>query len=238
MTIANIQDFRTNTARKLVEGTDRAQTARPDAASVVAAVKGVPAETEARGFALYLGVDEATAQANGTSLTEIASALKRTFAELVPSAANETYAAVALAPKGAGGRNVDLVRTALRDPRAIDQVREPESDLPAITVDFKRKRVYKNGINTQVTNKEFLLFAYLIENEGQVITRTRLVAVTNGGFDSEDSSNSNKDAVTERTIDVHVRRLRAKIEGYEDVIRAVRGRGYIFEQHPDVLVEL
>jgi DNA-binding response OmpR family regulator len=43
--------------------------------------------------------------------------------------------------------------------------------------------------------------------------------------------------VTERTIDVHVRRLRAKIEGYEDIIRAVRGQGYLFEQHPDVLVE-
>jgi DNA-binding winged helix-turn-helix (wHTH) protein len=234
MTIANIQDFRTNTARKLVEATDRAQAVRPEAANPIAAV---PTETEARGFALYLGVDEATAQANGTSLTEIASALKRTFAELVPSAANETFAAVALAPKGIGGRNVDVVRTALRDPRAIDQLREPESDLPAITVDLKRKRVYKNGINAEVTNKEFLLFAYLIENEGQVITRAQLVAVTNGGSDSE-GSDTNKEAVTERTIDVHVRRLRAKIEGYEDVIRAVRGRGYTFEQHPDVLVEL
>jgi DNA-binding winged helix-turn-helix (wHTH) protein len=234
MTIANIQDFRTNTARKLVESTGRAQPVRPEAANPIAAV---PTETEARGFALYLGVDEATAQANGTSLSEIASALKRTFAELVPSAANETYAAVALAPKGIGGRNVDVVRTALRDPRAIDQLREPESDLPAITVDLKRKRVYKNGINAEVTNKEFLLFAYLIENDGQVVTRAQLVAVTNGGFDGE-SSAANKDAVTERTIDVHVRRLRAKIAGYEDVIRAVRGRGYIFEQHPDVLVEL
>ncbi|MFM1973964.1 MAG: hypothetical protein RLZZ345_1048 [Actinomycetota bacterium] len=229
MTIANIQDFRTNTARKLVESTDRTQTTSPVAA--------VPAETEARGFALYLGVDEATALANGTSLTEIASALKRTFAELVPSAANETYAAVALAPKGIGGRNVDVVRTALRDPRALDQVRQPENDLPAITVDLKRKRIYKNGINAEVTNKEFLLFAFLIENEGQVISRAQLVAATNGGFDGE-GSDANKDAVTERTIDVHVRRLRSKIEGYEDVIRAVRGRGYIFEQHPDVLVEL
>ena len=234
MTIANIQDFRTNTARKLVEATDRAQAARTEAGNPIAAV---PTETEARGFALYLGVDEATARANGTSLTEIASALKRTFAELVPSAANETYSAVALAPKGIGGRNVDVVRTALRDPRAVDQLREPESDLPAITVDLKRKRVYKNGINAEVTNKEFLLFAYLIENEGQVVTRAQLVTVTNGGFDSE-GSDSNKEAVTERTIDVHVRRLRAKIEGYEDVIRAVRGRGYTFEQHPDVLVEL
>jgi hypothetical protein len=214
MTIANLQDFRTKSATP----------ASAAASSLIA----VPAETEARGFALYLGIDEATAQAHGTSLTEIASALKRTFAELVPSAANQTYAAVALAPKGAGGRSVDVVRTALRDPRAIDQLREPESDLPAITVDLRRKRVYKNGINAEVTNKEFLLLRYLIENEGKIVSRATLVEATSG---------ADADDITERTIDVHVRRLRAKIEGYEDIIRAVRGQGYLFEQHPDVLVE-
>jgi len=214
MTIANLQDFRTKSA-----------TPTSAAASSLTAV---PAETEARGFALYLGIDEATAQAHGTSLTEIASALKRTFAELVPSAANQTYAAVALAPKGAGGRSVDVVRTALRDPRAIDQLREPESELPAITVDLRRKRVYKNGVNAEVTNKEFLLLRYLIENEGKIVSRATLVEATSG---------ADADDITERTIDVHVRRLRAKIEGYEDIIRAVRGQGYLFEQHPDVLVE-
>mgnify|MGYP002654337613 CR=1 FL=1 len=214
MTIANLQDFRTKSATP--------------ASSAASSLIAVPAETEARGFALYLGIDEATAQAHGTSLTEIASALKRTFAELVPSAANQTYAAVALAPKGAGGRSVDVVRTALRDPRAIDQLREPENDLPAITVDLRRKRVYKNGINAEVTNKEFLLLSYLIENEGKIVSRATLVEATSG---------ADADDITERTIDVHVRRLRAKIEGYEDIIRAVRGQGYLFEQHPDVLVE-
>jgi hypothetical protein len=214
MTIANLQDFRTKSATP----------ASAAASSLIA----VPAETEARGFALYLGIDEATAQAHGTSLTEIASALKRTFAELVPSAANQTYAAVALAPKGAGGRSVDVVRTALRDPRAIDQLREPENELPAITVDLRRKRVYKNGINAEVTNKEFLLLSYLIENEGKIVSRATLVEATSG---------ADADDITERTIDVHVRRLRAKISGYEDIIRAVRGQGYLFEQHPDVLVE-
>jgi hypothetical protein len=214
MTIANLQDFRTKSATP--------------ASAATSSLIAVPAETEARGFALYLGIDEATAQAHGTSLTEIASALKRTFAELVPSAANQTYAAVALAPKGAGGRSVDVVRTALRDPRAIDQLREPESDLPAITVDLRRKRVYKNGINAEVTNKEFLLLRYLIENEGKIVSRATLVEATSG---------ADADDITERTIDVHVRRLRAKISGYEDIIRAVRGQGYLFEQHPDVLVE-
>jgi DNA-binding response OmpR family regulator len=121
-----------------------------------------------------------------------------------------------------------VVRTALRDPRAIDQLREPESDLPAITVDLRRKRVYKNGINAEVTNKEFLLLTYLIENEGKIVSRATLVEATSG---------ADADDITERTIDVHVRRLRAKIEGYEDIIRAVRGQGYLFEQHPDVLVE-
>lgn len=223
MTISNIQDYRGSAARKLAPApaTSPVNTPTP--------ISAVPAETEARGFALYLGVDEATAQANGTSLIEIANALKQTFAELVPSAANQTYTAVALAPKGAGGRSVDVVRTALRDPRAIDQLREPEDETPAIKVDLSRKRVYKNGINVEFTNKEFLLFAYLIENEGSVITRAQLVAVTSTSAEAEE--------VTERTIDVHVRRLRAKIEGYEDVIRAVRGQGYTFEQHPDVLVE-
>jgi hypothetical protein len=214
MTIANLQDFRTKSATP--------------ASAATSSLIAVPAETEARGFALYLGIDEATAQAHGTSLTEIASALKRTFAELVPSAANQTYAAVALAPKGAGGRSVDVVRTALRDPRAIDQLREPESDLPAITVDLRRKRVYKNGVNAEVTNKEFLLLRYLIENEGKIVSRATLVEATSG---------ADADDITERTIDVHVRRLRAKISGYEDIIRAVRGQGYLFEQHPDVLVE-
>lgn len=208
MTIANLQDFRSNTPRALVS---------------------VPTETEARGFALYLGVDEAAAAAAGTTLSEIANALKKTFAELVPSAANQTYAAVALAPKGAGGRSVDVVRTALRDPRALDQLREPETDEPAIKVDLLRKRVYKNGTNVDFTNKEFLLLVYLIENVGQVVSRSTLVEATSGSTDS--------DEITDRTIDVHVRRLRAKIEGYEDVIRAVRGQGYIFEQHPDLIVE-
>lgn len=231
MTISNIQDYRSATARKLAPAASTATSPATGAATNAAALTSVPAETEARGFALYLGVDEATAQANGTSLTEIANALKKTFAELVPSAASQTYAAVALAPKGAGGRSVDVVRTALRDPRAIDKLISAQDDEAAsgITVDLNRKRVYANGKNAEFTNKEFALLAYLIENEGEVFSREQLVDVI---WDNEGG-----EAPTERTIDVHIRRLRAKIEGFEDIIRTIRGKGYTFEKHPDVLVE-
>ena len=224
MTIANIQDYRSNAARKL------APAAAPSKATPTT-ISAVPAETEARGFALYLGVDEATAKAHGTSLAEIANALKKTFAELVPTAAEQTFAAVALAPKGAGGKNVDVVRTALRDPRAIDKLVSANDDEAAkgITIDLSRKRVYRDGVNADFTNKEFALLAHLIENDGEVFSREELVAVIT---DAEDGEIPN-----ERTIDVHVRRLRSKIEGYEDIIRTIRGKGYTFGKHPDVLVE-
>ena len=69
----------------------------------------------------------------------------------------------------------------------------------------------------------------LVENEGVTISREELIEKLWGAVD--DSS------VFGRTIDVHVRRLRAKIEGYEDIVRTIRGSGYRFDAHPDVLIE-
>lgn len=183
-------------------------------------------ETEARGFALYFGIDEATAKAAGTSLSEIALELRQTFAKLVPQAADQTYAAVALAPKGAGGKNIDVVRTALQDPRA--PLTKSDSGPSGVFVDISRQRVYLNGENADFTAKEFGLLAYLIQHEGEAVSREKLVEVI---------TNANEEPANERTIDVHVRRLRAKIEGFEDIIRTVRGGGYRFDKHPDVAVD-
>lgn len=189
----------------------------------------VPAETEARGFALYLGIDEATARQAGTSLTEIASALKATFAQLVPQAASETYAAVALAPKAAKGRSIEIVRAALQDPRALEKFIEPESEDSGIKVDFARKRIYRDGELVDATVKEFALLAHLIENADRVIEREELVDAISHEGETE--------VATARSIDVHVRRLRTKIAGYEDIIRTVRGGGYKYTAHPDVQLE-
>ncbi|MEY4554826.1 MAG: hypothetical protein RL197_1253 [Actinomycetota bacterium] len=188
-------------------------------------------QSEARGFALYVGIDEAQAVEAGVSLTEIVKALRSTLNELVPGA--ETYAAVALAPKGAGGRNVDVVRTALHDPRALDQlVRRTDTDdetEDGVVVDLSRRRVLVNGENADLTAKEFELLTYLIENQGETISRRELVELV---WNTNDES-----APNDRTIDVHIRRLRSKIAGFEDIIRTIRGGGYRFDSHPDVHVE-
>lgn len=188
-------------------------------------------QSEARGFALYVGIDEQQAIDSGVTLTELVKALRSTLSELVPGA--ETYAAVALAPKGAGGRNVDVVRTALHDPRAIDQLvqrtdTDDETD-EGVVVDLSRRRVLVNGENAELTQKEFDLLNYLIENQGETISRRELVELV---WNSDDAQ-----APNDRTIDVHIRRLRAKIAGFEDIIRTIRGGGYRFDSHPDVHVE-
>lgn len=227
MSVAILNDYRTtatsNTpALKVV----------PDLAPAAPATPSTTTKTEARGFALYVGLDEATAAAAGVSLTDLVAALRKTVAELVPAAANETYAAVALAPAGIQGRNIDVVRTALRDPRALDKLTPAQDDKPAkgIVVDTNRHRVFVDGHNAEFTNKEFELLTYLINNSGETITRRELVDAVWGDEIAGEIPN-------ERTIDVHVRRLRAKIAGYEDIIRTIRGGGYRFDKHPDVLVE-
>ena len=189
----------------------------------------MPATTEPRGFALYVGLNEAAAAADGVSLNIIVDALRRTISELSPHA--ETYATVALAPKSAGGRDIDVVRLALKEPGAVARAKQasPSRDTSnGVTVDISRKRVEIDGENANLTYKEFELLQYLVLREGRTIERTELVdALWQAGEDG---------APGERTIDVHVRRLRAKLSRYEDIVRTVRGIGYRFDRHADVTI--
>src|SRR5690606_30128729 len=103
-------------------------------------------------------------------------ALRRTVAELSPRA--ETYAAVALAPQASGGRDIDVVRLALKEPGAVARVKSsvpaPSADT-GVTVDISRKRVTIDGENASLTYKEFELLQYLVLREGRTIERTELV---------------------------------------------------------------
>jgi DNA-binding winged helix-turn-helix (wHTH) protein len=196
------------------------------------AQRHLPPGTAPRGFALYVGIDEAKAAASGVSLGVLVDALRRTLADLAPEA--ETYATVALAPVGSGGRDVDVVRLALHEPSATARTKqdEPEDEDRAgggVVVDISRKRVLIDGESAAFTFKEFELLQYLVLREGRTIERTELVTSLWQGA-SED------EAPGERTIDVHVRRLRAKLGRYEDIVRTVRGVGYRFDRHADVVI--
>jgi DNA-binding winged helix-turn-helix (wHTH) protein len=201
-----------------------------DVASATPRIRAVPEGTEARGFVLYVGIDEDKAAADGTDLGRIVEALKALAEQLAPS--SETYAAVALAPRGAGGRDVDVVRLALQDPTALAKHRQvPDAQDRArdgVVVDLSRKRVLLDNNAANLTYKEFELLQYLVLREGRTIERAELITALWSAGDEE--------VPNERTIDVHVRRLRSKLGDYEDIVRTVRGVGYRFDRHADVSV--
>lgn len=203
----------------------------PAAPAAPAPSRALPPGTEPRGFALYVGFDEAKAAASGVDLGVLVSALRRTLAEVAPAA--ESYATVALSPIGAGGRDVDVVRLALHEPAAVARTapepQEAEATARGVVVDISRKRVLVDGESAAFTYKEFELLQYLVLREGSTIARTELVTALWAAAD-EDATPG------ERTIDVHIRRLRAKLGRYEDIVRTVRGTGYRFDRHADVAI--
>lgn len=180
-------------------------------------------QREVRGFALYVGITEAEAAAAGYSLAELASALRETLGRLVPASVSNSYAAVALAPAGVTGDNLAITRRAL----GLTDRRKPESDKPAsgVVIDLSRQRVFVDGARAWLTEREFEILRTLVSHQGETIGRSEL-----GGL-------SGLGAGEGRAVDVHIRRLRVKLGMYPDIVRTVRGAGYRFDAHPDVLVE-
>jgi DNA-binding response OmpR family regulator len=204
-------------------------------------------------FALYVGVSEAQAQAAGVSLSELAAELRATLERMVPGAGSQSYAAVALAPEAATGGNLEITRRALGEPRAV-RAAKPETDSPAtgVVIDLTRRKVFVNGSLAGLTCKEFEMLKLMILREGETIHRRELNALGSECRDAGEPAFGSVEAEVlaeagnglgevalrgGRAVDVHIRRLRSKLAGFEDIVRTVRGVGYRFDAHPDVLVE-
>jgi len=193
-------------------------------------VSAVPRETTARGFALYVGIDEASIEEHGIDLSQLVIALKDLTNCLAPTA--ETYAAIALAPLGTGGRHIEVVRLALAEPGAVARHRRSETnestESVGVVIDMARKRVIVEDEIAPLTFREFELLQYLVVHKGETISRADIVAALWAADDD--------DVPNHRTIDVHIRRLRSKLGRFEDIVRTIRGQGYRFDPHPDVTV--
>lgn len=105
-------------------------------------------------------------------------------------------------------------------------VRRGESPSVALTklttgeleLDLLGRVATRRGRRIELLNKEFQLLSYLMRHAGQVVTRTMLLeAIWDYGFDPGTN-----------VIDVHVSRLRAKIDepGEQPLLKTVRGVGY------------
>jgi two-component system phosphate regulon response regulator PhoB len=93
-----------------------------------------------------------------------------------------------------------------------------------IKLDRAAHRVTRFGREVNIGPTEYKLLEQFMENMGRVLSRSQLLDGTWG----------RDDEVDERTVDVHVGRLRKSIvRGSEaDPIRTVRGAGYVFDDKP------
>ena len=90
-----------------------------------------------------------------------------------------------------------------------------------IRIDLARRTVESDGKQVQLTYVEFELLRILAANPGRVYTRQMLLEALWGGSEYREP----------RTIDVHVRHLREKLEqdpSEPELIFTVRGVGYRF----------
>jgi len=104
---------------------------------------------------------------------------------------------------------------------------ELNGDLEVITVgaiklDSARHQVSNNGVLIALPLKEFELLEFLMRNSGRVLTRSQLIDRVWGGDYFGDT----------KTLDVHIKRLRSKIEvdpANPILIQTIRGLGYKLE---------
>lgn len=92
-----------------------------------------------------------------------------------------------------------------------------------LTIDEPSYQAKLDGKPLDLTFKEFELLRFLAANPGRVFTREQLLSEV-WGYDYFGGT---------RTVDVHVRRLRAKLGDLARLIGTVRGVGYRFERLED-----
>ncbi|WP_283701223.1 response regulator transcription factor [Clostridium perfringens] len=100
---------------------------------------------------------------------------------------------------------------------------EPDNvvlNFPGLTIDANSYKVIYNGEEVKTPPKEFELLHYLASNKNKVFTRDQLLCEV-WGYDYPGDS---------RTVDVHIKRLREKLNGGEEwQLETVWGVGYKFE---------
>jgi two-component system response regulator RegX3 len=118
---------------------------------------------------------------------------------------------------------VARVRAVLRRQSAVEDLDTSSTELKAgpVVMDVDRHTVFVNGEEVKLPLKEFELLELLLRNAGRVLTRTQLI-------DRIWGSNYVGDT---KTLDVHVKRIRSKIEpdpANPQYLQTVRGLGYKF----------
>ena len=114
------------------------------------------------------------------------------------------------------------IRAVLRRQGDVSEVSDAVLTAGPVRIDVERHQVNINNELIALPLKEFELLEFLVRNSGRVLTRSQLIDRVWGSDYFGDT----------KTLDVHVKRLRSKIEkdpANPVFIQTIRGLGYKFE---------
>jgi two-component system phosphate regulon response regulator PhoB len=115
---------------------------------------------------------------------------------------------------------VARIRAVLRRAESAER-REAGRAIGGLRVDESRHAVTVDGQPVELTAKEFGLLTALMKADGRVLSREQLLATVWG--------HANAAEIESRTVDVHVRRLRAKLGPEAQRVVTVKAIGYRFD---------
>jgi len=100
-----------------------------------------------------------------------------------------------------------------------DKSVESEINIGPLKINRDEYTVFVDNKKVVLPRKEFELLAYLASNPGKVFDREKILSDIWG----------NDIIVVERTIDVHIRKIREKLGKHTDLIETIKGVGYRFK---------
>jgi two-component system alkaline phosphatase synthesis response regulator PhoP len=113
------------------------------------------------------------------------------------------------------------VKSNLRKSEALasDKLLSKEIKTGPLVINKEKYTVSLDGENIVFPRKEFEIISYLAANPGKVFHRDKILADVWGA----------DIFVVERTVDVHIRKIREKLGKYSDLIETIKGVGYRFK---------
>ena len=110
------------------------------------------------------------------------------------------------------------IRAVLRRIAGSHHLNDAVTRFGEIRIDVNKREVWKGKRLVDLTAMEFDIFDLLARSAGRIVSRDE---ITEGLFER-------KATPADRSLDVHISRLRKKLESGHTLIRTIRGVGYVF----------
>jgi two-component system catabolic regulation response regulator CreB len=138
----------------------------------------------------------------------------------------DDYVVKPFSPRELAARVKAVLRRAGQSGRETPPIPAPTpASTPAIwRVDADRRQIFYHGVDLELSRYEYNLLGVLLHNPGRVFTREHLMRLA---WDEPDAS-------MERTVDAHIKNIRAKLKAIapdDEAIITHRGVGYALHEH-------